>query len=260
MNKHRNAAEALARIFDDPEALQRIIGPVKLAPASGDWISAREARLLVANRAGVSFEDAASALCRRAVLPLRVRVHTFGRKEIPREFVDRRDYFRENKPDMSHFSDAPSRTAFEEIRELFKVLRCHVPLLIPAPGVRLACWATGDFNVALEMDFSVVTLEIVGVEFDRRGVLESIGAESETHTAGRRRGGPGRMAKWDWEGAIGCVVAVANTPDGLPEGHGAQAAIERIIADYFGVTGPAESQIRLRAARIMETLELHRRK
>lgn len=74
-----------------------------------------------------------------------------------------------------------------------------------------------------------------------------------------RAGGPGRTSKWDWEGAIASVVAKANTPDGLPEGHGAQAAIERLLANFFGDDCPSESQLRLRAAKIMTALDQARR-
>ena len=71
------------------------------------------------------------------------------------------------------------------------------------------------------------------------------------------RGGPGRSRKWDWEGALARVVSIANTPDGLPEGHGAQAAIERMISEWFTATTsgqPPESEIRKRAAQVMRAI------
>ena len=106
-----------------------------------------------------------------------------------------------------------------------------------------------------------MTFDIVGLEFDKEGVLRSLGAISpEQPAAEPRRAGPGRTPKWDWEGALAAVVAEANSLDGLPEGHGAQAAIERIIADHFGAEGPSESQVRLRAAKIMEALEAAKRR
>jgi hypothetical protein len=70
----------------------------------------------------------------------------------------------------------------------------------------------------------------------------------------------GRPPKYDWEGALAHVVAVANTPDGLETGPGAQAAIERLIADHFARasndgSAPCESQIRKRASRVMKAIE-----
>ena len=68
----------------------------------------------------------------------------------------------------------------------------------------------------------------------------------------------GRPARWDWEGAMVAVIAEAQHPDGLPTGHGAQARIEEMIAAWFTrQTGdcPAPSQVRQRAAKIMNLLE-----
>ncbi len=56
--------------------------------------------------------------------------------------------------------------------------------------------------------------------------------------------GRGRKPKWDWDGAVGHLLSVANTPDGLPE---SQAEIERLVAAWFRDTvdaEPAESLIR----------------
>jgi hypothetical protein len=259
MNQDARPTKQIGNLCDDPETLRAIIGPVALRPASGEWISAREARLMVARLAAVTLSDAESALCRRALHTVRVRAQSMSRREDPDEYIDRFEYFQQHKPDLSHFSDAPSRTAFEEIAAFFKALDGYVAILAPG-GVSVACWATGDFKIALKMDFSIVTLEVLGLEFDRKGVLESVGAElADSKPKGPRSGGPGRPARWDWEGALAAVVASANTPDGLPEGHGAQAAIERLIADYFGADGPSESQIRLRAGRIMEALKANQR-
>ena len=68
----------------------------------------------------------------------------------------------------------------------------------------------------------------------------------------------GRPPKWDWDGAMAHVIAMAQTPDGLPTGHGAQAKIEALIAAWFEAeTGdsPATSQIRKKASRIMQMIE-----
>ena len=67
----------------------------------------------------------------------------------------------------------------------------------------------------------------------------------------------GRPRKWDWDGALAHIVAVANTPDGLPIGPNAQARIEELIADWFvGQTGgaPSESQIREKASTVVRSV------
>lgn len=68
----------------------------------------------------------------------------------------------------------------------------------------------------------------------------------------------GRPRQWDWDGALAHIVAKAQTPDGLPTGHGAQAKVEAMIAAWFeDQTGnsPAISQIRAKASRIMGMIE-----
>jgi len=74
-------------------------------------------------------------------------------------------------------------------------------------------------------------------------------------SSGSRRLDVGRPRKWNWEGALTALIKVANTPDGLPDGYGAQASVERSIADWFASTvgaTPPESEIRKRAAEIMK--------
>lgn len=68
----------------------------------------------------------------------------------------------------------------------------------------------------------------------------------------------GRPRKWDWEGAFAKLALVAQHPDGLPVGPGAQAQIERILSEWFvAETGdsPATSQIRQRAQKMMRLLQ-----
>jgi hypothetical protein len=68
----------------------------------------------------------------------------------------------------------------------------------------------------------------------------------------------GRPLKWDWEGALSYIIAQAQTPDGLPTGHGSQARLEEMIAEWFIThTGdsPAQSQIRNKASKIVRTLQ-----
>lgn len=68
----------------------------------------------------------------------------------------------------------------------------------------------------------------------------------------------GRPQSWDWEEVLIHVAAIANTPDGLPSGEGAQARIEEIIQSWFiRTTGaaPSESEVRKRASAVMKRLK-----
>lgn len=78
-------------------------------------------------------------------------------------------------------------------------------------------------------------------------------------TAPKQQRPKGRPPKWDWEGAIMHLLEQAQTPDGLPTGHGAQAKIEAMIADWFVNETKGQSsasQIRQRASKIMQMIEM----
>lgn len=67
----------------------------------------------------------------------------------------------------------------------------------------------------------------------------------------------GRPPRWDWEGALAHIVSLAQHPDGLPTGPGAQARVEEMIAEWFIKEAgecPSESQIRQRASKVMRTI------
>lgn len=106
-----------------------------------------------------------------------------------------------------------------------------------------------DFEVELSglcFPFEIIELLQPGIELNRNGSLRS-GTKAI-----------GRPPKWDWEGALAHLMGVAQQPDGLPTGAGAQARIEQLIADWFVSTAgdsPAESQIRSRAQSIMRSIE-----
>jgi hypothetical protein len=68
----------------------------------------------------------------------------------------------------------------------------------------------------------------------------------------------GRPRVWDWDGATTYLLTIAQKLDGLPTGPGAQAQIERLIAEWFTrETGdaPADSQVRQHATKIMRALK-----
>jgi hypothetical protein len=73
------------------------------------------------------------------------------------------------------------------------------------------------------------------------------------------RVGRGRPRIWDWDGATMRLLKLAQHPDGLPTGPGAQAQIERLISEWFSETSgntPSASQVRQHAARIMQALKM----
>lgn len=255
---------AVARLDDSFEEIRaQVTAPVELGEASGEWISAREAKATVELLTDGNQAQAIAAICRRAVIAVPVRASTYARREDPHDYIDRLDFFAGREVDLSHFKRTLTQGAFAEIRGFFE-------LIGDAPwddfdgfrnGVEYAVWATGDFKAKVPMDFSDVTLTVVGLQFDRKALLSSFGEEPqppETPAIAIRTNGGGRPPKYDWEGALIHIAALANHPDGLPSGSGAQAEIARRIADWFESTGgdcPADSEIRRRAARIMQALD-----
>jgi len=110
-----------------------------------------------------------------------------------------------------------------------------------------------DYTAKLEgMLFAKTRIEMLLPNFS----LENIA--TQTQQPPNPRPYAGRPRKWDWEAALAHIVAQAHMPDGLPTGHGAQARIETMIAEWFEseVGGsPAVSQIRKRASTVMRMLE-----
>lgn len=103
--------------------------------------------------------------------------------------------------------------------------------------------------------FSELSFELSAMEMLAPGANSPQPTSKQITTPSKRIGRP---AKWDWEGALTHVTALANLPDGLPEGSGAQAQVARLINDWFVAnTGdaPAESEVRKRASMIMGALE-----
>lgn len=256
---------AVARLDENfDEILAKVTAPVELGEPSGDWISAREAKATVEQFTGGHEGQAIAAICRRAVIAVPVRASTFSRREDPHDYIDRLDFFADRgEPDLSHFKRTLTQEAFAEIAGFFALIGEGLWDAYNHfyNGVEYAVWATGDFKAKVPMDFSDVTLTVVGLQFDRKALLTSFGEApqpAETPALAIRPNGGGRPRKHDWEGALIHIATLANHPDGLPSGPGAQAEIARRIADWFaGSVGetPADSEIRRRAARIMQALE-----
>jgi hypothetical protein len=67
----------------------------------------------------------------------------------------------------------------------------------------------------------------------------------------------GRPRQWNWDAALAHVTAVA-AEGKIPTGHGAQARLEELIAEYFTSqfgAEPATSEIRKRASTIIQALQ-----
>lgn len=117
-----------------------------------------------------------------------------------------------------------------------------------------------DLERAIEQGRGVplppATLKVVRERFEAVSQRSYQNLEEYRSSSGSKNKG-GRPQKWDWEGALIHLVAVANTPDGLPTGQKAQAEIEKIISDWFDPKAentPVESEIRKRASAVMQAI------
>ena len=135
------------------------------------------------------------------------------------------------------------------------------------PNGRELDWVSGDFS--FEDDSSL--FEIRGVAFNVRLDADNLPGLGNTNPADSQasltlpdqnagHAPTGRRPKWDWEGAIAHIVAIANQVDGLEglsNGPFRQADVEREISEWFvGHFGeaPATSEVRKRASKIMAAL------
>jgi hypothetical protein len=120
-----------------------------------------------------------------------------------------------------------------------------------------------DSDELLVSDFEhpnyFVTLSGLCFELERIEMLQpSADLAPPPHRAVERGARMGRPRTWDWDGATIHLLTIAQTPDGLPTGPGAQAQIERLIADWFMTTtgnAPAESQVRQHSTKMMRALK-----
>nr|WP_314446804.1 hypothetical protein [uncultured Sphingomonas sp.] len=124
-------------------------------------------------------------------------------------------------------------------------------------------WLESAEEIFEPREASEIRVELTGLSFEL-SALEMLAptAQVPNGRAEQTRTGPklgGRPKKWDWEGALAAVAAEANrNPDGLPQGYGAQAQIEKMISEWFVSRigeGPVESEVRLRAGRILREIE-----
>lgn len=268
VNDRKPSKEFFDRIFD-PEHLARAFAeyfkPIVLPKASGEWIPAGLARQFVCEALNVDQVTASDALCRRALTKIRVSCEAFSRMEEPKDYVPSYEFFDGHEPDFTHFSDEVSKPSFQEIYKFFYILGQYQS--IPDNSeIELACWETGDFNIMLEMDFSFVTLQIIGLKFDKVALLTAFDSHADKALIDKfspnsaKPQKTSRNSKYDWVGAIAHLVGIAEL-DSLvedPHAHGALAKVEKAIADWFAAkTGdqPSEAAIRPYANKVLASIK-----
>jgi hypothetical protein len=128
---------------------------------------------------------------------------------------------------------------------------------------RVARGFFGDEEELLTSEFDDASFEITltGLCFDIESIeLLQPSLEIAPIAVGQTemRARIGRPRLWDWDGATTHLLTIAQKPDGLPTGTGAQAQIERLISEWFikeTNDAPAESQVRQHATKIMRALK-----
>lgn len=214
--------------------------PLELQPASGDWVAARVAVARVCNLCTIGEQAAAAAIARRAVLAIPVAALTWWAGEDPHDYIDRTSYFRENRRKNLHFSRTPDRKSFDEILHFFEALES--PDRADATWqFEYGSWATGDFRVRLERDFSDVSLSVTGLQFDTVALEAAFGAGANAELGpiasdSRRRGGRPLSAAWpQWVAELAAYLHEHGFPNG--SGSQGQEAVITAIADGLASKG-----------------------
>lgn len=234
--------------------------PILLEAASGEWISAREAKAMVEEICKVGSDDAIKAICRRAVIVIPVRASTWGRSEDPHEYINRFEYFRDRESDLSHFKRTIFRTALSEICGFFEVLETANREDFFS-GIEYENWQTGDFKLTVEGDFSDVTLTVIGLQFDKTALTQSFTGMAQTlapEPFGRNNGKRGRPPSPAWPEWIAELVAYIHE-HGFPGGEGSQGqeALITAIADRLALRGlesPSRATVQAAARAVLERL------
>lgn len=120
-------------------------------------------------------------------------------------------------------------------------------------------WAPDAFGFAVGVEVTRKGLPLIGDD-NSNGSISNARFRGIEQIIEERRGA---RQKWNWEGAICAVLAMANNdPDGLPVGYGAQTRIGQMLRQWFldNQSGePASSEIGLRASKIMQAIESNRK-
>ncbi|WP_324262082.1 hypothetical protein U4960_02740 [Altererythrobacter sp. H2] len=122
-------------------------------------------------------------------------------------------------------------------------------------------WLSGDFTVECLQDRQYVAGYAHAVRFERAGLplVNEPSAISQAITA--TRGGPGAPRRWDWDGALAHLAALAHfSADGLHRADGTepnQSDIARQLGDWFIGNGgecPENSQLRTYGKRVVQEI------
>lgn len=130
------------------------------------------------------------------------------------------------------------------------------------------CFLTGSFHFAasrydLFSDSDCLAYyKVNGLRFSRSDIIENFGQSSgiiaSPSIPTKARAG-GRPAKWDWEGALIHLIAVANGKDGLhPDDKPNASHIARLLDAWFAERNkgeaPANSELRAVGSKIMAAI------
>ena len=130
--------------------------------------------------------------------------------------------------------------------------------------IREWLFPTGEFLDLSQFEYADLEAEFRGMAFKAAAIEMMLPNDRlDSHHVGESNANAnamrmGRPQKWDWEGALSYIISQAQTPDGLPTGHGSQARLEEMIAHWFILQvgdAPAQSQIRNRASKIVRSLQ-----
>lgn len=245
--------------------------PMNLPVASGNWISSRYACDIIAHYCQLPLSKAETVLCRRANQWVPIKVSSFGRSERPIEGIDPIEFRKNRKKDtLSHFTSNPLPSDWKEVIDFFKCISSQESF-DGEVGVHHAEWASGDFRATIDLDFSIVTIEITGLTFDEHLLLESIGQDKEAELHRIRNDGEleippekeslnnrktimtGRPRAAYWEDSLMAIAVELFLGDLKPE---RQSDIENAICNWLAQKGiyPSESSIRQRARKFWQAL------
>lgn len=110
--------------------------------------------------------------------------------------------------------------------------------------------------------YSIRTIHAIGIEVEGEFVERLVPANLAIKTVGNP---PDRTTKYDWGAAMSHLIAIAEI-DSLvsdPHAHGAQAFVEKTMADWFEVNAnqqPSEAMIRTYAAKVIQAMKAYRSK
>lgn len=116
----------------------------------------------------------------------------------------------------------------------------------------MLAYAKPDYGYDNKTGFVFRTSEVFGVQVNSEGVARLLGATKEPGNESRLR-----TTQYDWERAIAAFAGFQHQHDLVPDfyAHGAQAEIERWLANWFIETSsgePSEASIRTRAKKLLD--------